>query len=278
MSLAVPVWLLVQEQLLGNGVPDCGSSTCFDDFNDEALFELFHLTKPCVAFIADSIRLRIKTATTGREELSVDAQVMVALNYYAHGVFSGVVLDMAGLSNQSERAHLIVDKLSGVIVGMSDQFMSFPETPEAKACVASKIKKISRIPNALGILAPAHFKIVQSPQEKSSVSDANGTDYTSVVSQVTCDSEGNLLSVEKFRLSNGSTFKPETWVLPSKEKEVEEGVKEPYRVIGRKNRDVGAITVVLLKYWGSKVRGHDRLPCSTRGFPPPSDVTLEGGI
>uniref|UniRef100_A0A8D3DG73 Putative nuclease HARBI1 n=1 Tax=Scophthalmus maximus TaxID=52904 RepID=A0A8D3DG73_SCOMX len=219
MAFALPVWLAVHEELLRHGEADCGTCSCFDEFDDEALFQLFHLSRPCVAFIADAVRGRLKTLPLDEPGLPADAMVMLALNYYAHGVNSAPVLQRVGLS-QADGAALVVGTVSGVVAAMSDEFISFPLSPGAKANVASKVEGLCGIPRVLGVLAPAHFKIRASPYEKNSFrSFVNTLGYTSVVSQIVCDSDGNVLSVD--RCCVGSTCEQEMWESSSEGKEME---------------------------------------------------------
>ncbi|CAJ1080952.1 putative nuclease HARBI1 [Xyrichtys novacula] len=230
MAYALPVWLAVQEELLGNDGADFESPSCFDDFDDEALFRLFHLDKPCIAFILDAARIRMKGAALKKTSMSVDEMVMVTLNYYAHGASSSTILQRVG---QVQTDCLpVINTVSGVIAGMSDQFISFPITHDSKKKVALKNKKYCGIPGVLGVLAAAHFRIRVSPYEDSFRSFVNSSGYTSVVSQLICDSDGNILSVEKCCL--GSMFDQKLWESSFKGREMEEEIHGPYSVIGGK--------------------------------------------
>ncbi|KAM8729573.1 putative nuclease HARBI1 [Acanthopagrus latus] len=232
MAFALPVWLAVQEALLGPDEEDLGTPSCFDDMDDETLFQMFHLTRPCIAFITDSVRIRMRKAAAKKPALSVDEMVMVALNYYAHGVASAAILQKVDLSQTDYTA--VIGTVSGVIAGMSDQFISFPLMQDAKSNVAFEIEKLCGIPNVLGVLAPAHFKIRASPYEKDSFrSFVNTLGHTSVVSQFICDSDGNILSVEKCCV--GSTLEQEMWESSFKGREMEEDLHGPYWVIGGKS-------------------------------------------
>lgn len=232
MAFAVPVWLAVQEELLAQNEADYGTSSCFDTFDDEALFQLFHLSRPCILFIADAVRIRMKDAAPKKSQLPVDEMVMVALNYYAHGVSTTAVLQKAGL-RQTDCPTTVVGTISGVIAGMSDVFISFPLTLDARTNVALKIEKFCEIPNVLGVLAPAHFKIRASPYEKDAFrSFINALGYTSVVSQIICDCDGNILSVEKCCV--GGTFEQEMWDSSFKGREMQEDLHSPFWLIGGK--------------------------------------------
>lgn len=230
MAFALPVWLAVQEELLAHDEEDNGAPSCFDDFDDEALTQIFHLTRPCLAFIRDTVHIRMKKFVLKRPALSVDAMLMVALNYYAHGLSSVAILQRVGLAQPDCPA--VISMVSGVIAGMSDQFISFPLLQEAKVNMALKMEKLCRIPNVLGVLAATHFKIRASPYEKYTFrSFVNTLGYTSVVSQVICDYDGNILSVEKCCV--GSTCEQEMWESSFKGRELEEDFHGPYWVIGK---------------------------------------------
>ncbi|XP_017274037.1 putative nuclease HARBI1 [Kryptolebias marmoratus] len=237
MAFAVPVWLAVQEELFGTGEPEeddlsSAAPSCFDSFTDEDLFEMFHLSRPCIAFITEAVRNRMKTAAFKRPAPSVDVMVMLALNFYAQGLFTPAVAWKTG-TQQPVSLTTVVNTMSGVIAGMSDVFISFPVTAEAKTRTASKTKELCGIPDVLGVLAPAHFKIRASPYDKSSFkSFINALGYTSVVSQVICDPESNILSVEKCCV--GRTYEQEMWESSFKGREVEEDVHGPFWLIGGK--------------------------------------------
>lgn len=232
MAFALPVWLAVQEELLLQEESDFGTRSCFDSLDDEALFDMFHLTRPCITFIVDAVRIRMKKYAMKRPVHSVDTMVMVALNYYAHGICSTAVLQRLGLNHANSPMN-IVSKVSGVIAGMSDQFISFPLCAEARSSVASKMERSCGIPDVLGVLAPAHFKIRVSPYERQTFkSFLNTQGYTSVVSQMIFDSDGNIMSVEK--CSVGSTCEQEMWDTSFKGRELEEDLHGPFWVIGGK--------------------------------------------
>lgn len=237
MAFAVPVWLAVQEELL-SGEPETvppGSSaaapSCFDGFTDDDLFKIFHLSRPCITFVADAVRNRVKTTDFKWPAPSVDEMMMLALNFYAQGMFTPSVALKLGTSHRVSLT-TVVNTMSGVIAGMSDVFISFPLTAEARTRTASKTEELCGIPGVLGALAPAHFKIRASPYDKSSFkSFISALGYTSVVSQVICDSEGNILSVEKCCV--GSTHEQDMWESSFKGRQVEDGAHGPFWFVGK---------------------------------------------
>ncbi|KAK5850760.1 hypothetical protein PBY51_001610 [Eleginops maclovinus] len=232
MAFALPLWLAVQKELLEQ---DQSDPTCFDQFDDGALFLVFHLTRPCIAFITDALRIGLKKNVSDKPELPADVMAMVALNYYAHGVSSPHLLHRVGQS-QTDWPN-IISTVSEVLAGMCDAFISFPLFHNARISVASRIEKFCGIPNALGVLAPAHFRIRASPYEKDTFrSFLNTLGYTSVVSQLICDSDGNILSVEKCCV--GSTYEEDMWDSSIKGKEIEDGLHGQFWVIGGKGYNI----------------------------------------
>lgn len=230
MATALPVWFALQEELLAQSeTANLDSPSCFDVFDDDNLFEFFHLSRPCIDFITDTIRVRMKKKVDIKKPmLPVDGLLMVTLNYYAHGSHSKTVLQALGVNHLECPA--IVSIVSGVIAGMSDQFITFPQNSDARADVASKMERLCGIPAVLGVLIGAHFRIRVSPYEDYFKSFVNSIGYTSVVSQIICDSDGNILSVEK--CCAGSTSEQEVWESSFKGKEIEDDVHGSYWVIG----------------------------------------------
>ncbi|XP_034050165.1 putative nuclease HARBI1 [Thalassophryne amazonica] len=225
MAFALPVWFAVQQELLVEDETDFSSPSVFDHFDDETLFQTFHLSRPCVTFILDSVRPRLNAHTP----LPADAMLMVALNYYAHGVSIVSVLQRVGLSQTECPA--VIGAVSEVIADMADVFISFPTSRESRTNVASKIQAFCGIPRVLGVLAPAHFKIRASPYEKDIFrSFVNSQGYTSVVTQIICDCDGNILSVEKCCV--GSTSEQEIWDASFKRKEMEQESGGSYWIAG----------------------------------------------
>lgn len=233
MAFALPVWLTVQEDLLESDEDSDGALSCFDEFDDDALEETFHLTRPCLDFIRNAVLVRMEKCTLKKLALSADVMLPVALNYYAHGDIS------AGILQRTMRIETdcpaIISAVSGVIAGMSDQFISFPLLHGARASVASKTEKMCGIPNVLGVLAPARFEVQVCLKEKDAfMSSAGAPGRASVVSQVICDLDGNILSVEKCCV--GSTSEQEMWESSFKGREVEKELHGPYWFIGKRSR------------------------------------------
>lgn len=208
-------------------------ASCFDDYDDDSLFGLFHLSRPCLVFITDTIRARIQDVPPNTPHLSADALVMVTLNYYAHGISSASLLTKLGLSHTHCPA--IISLVSATISEMTDKFVSFPATQEAKAIVASNFEAACGIPDVLGVLASPHFRVRVSPYDKEDYGTFfSPLGYTAVVSQIICDADGNILSVEKCEV--GSMSEQKMWESSTKGKEIAKGEYQDFWFIGESSR------------------------------------------
>ncbi|KAM4624375.1 putative nuclease HARBI1 [Polymixia lowei] len=228
MAFAPAVWFAAQHELIENGDED--PPTYFDNFDDDAWFETFHLTRPCIDFIVDIVRLHIKSnKQTIKAGQSVKGMVLNTLNYYAQGVLSVAMQEKLGV-HQLDYPDVICT-ISKVLADMTDQFISFPLSGDDRANVANKMEIFCGIPKVLGVLACAHFKIRACPYQKDSFrSFLNTLGYTSVMTQIICDCDGNIMSIEKCCV--GSTPEQEVWESSTKGKEMEEGIHGKYYLIG----------------------------------------------
>ncbi|XP_077594619.1 putative nuclease HARBI1 [Stigmatopora nigra] len=223
MSDPLAVRFAVQSELLGHGEEfDSESRRCFDHYNDSALFELFHLTRPCLEFVVDMMRVCMKKKMQ-LSPLSLDAMILVTLNFYARGFHSSSILKRFDLNTDCED---IVLSVSDVVAGLSEQFISFPQTHKAKVGIAHMVEDFCGIPNTLGLLIPAHFRLTDGARELC----VNSMGYTSVVSQMICDLDGNILSVEQ--CCAGSTRERDLWGTSLTGREIEEELYGRYWVVG----------------------------------------------
>ncbi|XP_019739111.1 putative nuclease HARBI1 [Hippocampus comes] len=228
MSDPLPVWFAVQAELLGHEEElDSQSRSCFDCYDDATLFELFHLTRACVEFVADIVRGRMKKFLL--TSLSLDAMIMTTLNFYARGSHSAALKKRFDLKTDCDD---VVFTVSEVVAAMSDQFISFPQTRKAKIDMAHMVEDFCGIPDVLGLLAPAHFKITQGPLDL----HFNSLGYASVVCQMICDLDGNILSVEQ--CCAGGTREQDLWGTSIRGREIEEELYGQYWVIGGDGYDL----------------------------------------
>ncbi|XP_077407730.1 putative nuclease HARBI1 [Vanacampus margaritifer] len=228
MSDPLPVWFAVQAELVGHDEEvDSQSRSCFDCYDDATLFEMFHLTRACLEFVADIVRIRMKKFLL--TSLSLDAMIMLTLNFYARGSHSAALRNRFDLKTNCDD---IVITVSEVLAGLSDQFITLPLTRRAKIDMAHMVEDFCGIPDVLGLLAPAHFKITEGPLELY----VNSLGFTSVVCQIICDLDGNILSVEQ--CCAGGTHEQDLWGTSFRGREIEEELYGRYWVIGGEGYDL----------------------------------------
>ncbi|XP_010903012.1 putative nuclease HARBI1 isoform X2 [Esox lucius] len=211
MAFAPAVWLAAQaeiyeddEETESNTFPE-PQKRYLDDYDDDSLFDRFHLTRPCITFITDCVRLRMKAT---REQINgpcVDEIVIAALDYYANGILSSKVVDLIQMDHQE--IHEVINKVSKVLSGMVKEFITFPANGEERANVAHEIKKICGIPTSVGLVGCMHVKVRPPQHDKDAF--RNTMDNHTVMTQVICDCEGNFMSVENCCV--GSTPEQTIW-------------------------------------------------------------------
>ncbi|KAM9773773.1 putative nuclease HARBI1 isoform 1-T1 [Syngnathus typhle] len=202
--------------------------SCFDCYDDASLFKLFHLTRACIEFVADIVRVRNKKFLF--TPVSLDAMIMITLNFYAHGSYSTALKKRFNV--QSDCCDDIVFTVSEVVAGLSDQFISFPQTRKAKIDMSQMVADSCGIPDVLGLLAPAHFRIAEGALGLY----VNSLGYPSVVCQMICDLDGNILSVEQCRA--GGTHEQDLWGTSFRGREIEEELYGQYWIIGGEGYDL----------------------------------------
>ncbi|XP_062330238.1 putative nuclease HARBI1 [Osmerus eperlanus] len=206
MAFAPAVWLAVQEELCGDNSSETKPENYFDDFEDEELFQMFHLTRPCINFITDYVSHQMtKTHDTKQTSHSPCGMVMTALDYYANGIVSTKVQNKVGL-NPLETPEVIYI-VSKVLSGMVSDFVTFPRTRDSRANVANDIKNFCGMPNVLGVVACLHARV--RPAHLQPELFRNTLGFLSVMIQIICDCEGNILSVEECCV--GSTPQQNIW-------------------------------------------------------------------
>ncbi|KAI4887856.1 hypothetical protein NFI96_001663 [Prochilodus magdalenae] len=223
MAFAGAVWLAVQENLyrgitsgpVHNRCNDSSSSGdiskesrgCLDGYDDYFLSQCFHLSRPCLTFILDFIKARLKKDVFRpvNDTASIEAMTLATLYFYANGFLPIKITDMLGLEHTT--ASEAVNIISKVLADISPSFITFPSSYNDRMGVAQGFKNISGIPNVVGVLGCLHIKVTPSPAEESLFLNTLG--YHSVMVQMISDVDGNLLSIEK--CCPGGTLEQAVW-------------------------------------------------------------------
>lgn len=230
MSYAGAVWLAVQEDLYrgvfvkagAEGESSSKSSVCrgtehitqhtlshLDHFDDYFLSQCFNFTRPCLHFIVDCVKARMKNDVfrPSSDVTSVEAMTLAAVYFYAHGFLSRKITD--ALCLDPARASDAVNIVSKVLEDMSRDFITFPGTYDDRMGVAQGFKYASGIPNVVGVLGCLHVPVNPCPAEHHLF--LNTKAYHSVMLQIISDVDGNLLSVEQ--CCPGGTREQAVWEM-----------------------------------------------------------------
>ncbi|KAJ8284514.1 hypothetical protein COCON_G00033640 [Conger conger] len=203
MSYASAVWLASFWEL--DDETDSSSGSCLDYFDDDFLFKHFHFTRSAVCFIIDYVGAQLERAKYCSNELSSDVMVLAALCVYANGFLPNEIADMIGISQPS--ASRAVNMVSRILSDKAEEFITFPNSYNDRVLVAQEIQRFGGIPNGVGVLGCMHVRIIPTPEEETFF--LNSFDYHSIMFQIICDSQGNLLSVES--QWPGSTSEQSIW-------------------------------------------------------------------
>ncbi|KAF7691850.1 putative nuclease HARBI1 [Silurus meridionalis] len=227
MSYAGAVWLAVQEDLYraeSSTLPpppvSRSSSACrgterlshespsrLDLFDDHFLSQCFHFTRQCLTFIVDCVKARMKKDVfrPSSDAASVEAMTLATLYFYAHGFLPKKITDALGLEHAN--ASDAVNTVSKVLEDMRSDFITFPATYDDRMGVAQGFKRLSGIPDVVGLLGFLHVNVTPSPAEESLFLTTRG-DH-SVMVQIISDVDGNLLSVQQ--CCPGGTHEQVVW-------------------------------------------------------------------
>ncbi|XP_062842055.1 putative nuclease HARBI1 [Trichomycterus rosablanca] len=228
MAYAGAVWLAVQNDLYRSGIrtpkapkppqnkpdlnpPDTINTNTGIDFlnrfDDYFLLQCFHFTRPCLNFITDYIQTRVKKEVfkPTNDSTSIESQTLATLYFYAHGSLPRRITDMLGM--EPTETTDAVNLVSRVLEDMCSDFITFPASFDDRMGVAQGFERITCIPNVVGLLCWLHVKVTPSQAEKDFFLNTLG--YYSVMVQVICDVDGNLLSVEQ--CYPGGTVEQQVW-------------------------------------------------------------------
>ncbi|KAI1896983.1 hypothetical protein AGOR_G00100530 [Albula goreensis] len=203
MSYAAAVWFAALDEF--EEKIDSIQNNCLDKFDDDFLFKHFHLTRLAIGFIIDYVGTHLERVTQRPIELPVDTLVLAALCVFAKGVLPNEIADMIGINHSAVTG--AVKTVSRLLSDKAEEFITFPNSYNDRLLVAQETQRFCGIPNVVGVLGCMHVRINPAPEEE--LFFLNSMDYHSIMFQMICDSQGNLLSVES--QWPGSTSQQNIW-------------------------------------------------------------------
>ncbi|KAG0440228.1 hypothetical protein HPB47_016365 [Ixodes persulcatus] len=105
-----------------------------DTIADHHLERYYRLPRPAVQRLCDALAPALRRPTARSHSLPVDAQVLLALRFYASGSFQSVVGDVANMSQTS--ASRIINTVSGALCELAKSRIKFPLTSRAALLTA----------------------------------------------------------------------------------------------------------------------------------------------
>ncbi|KAJ8341755.1 hypothetical protein SKAU_G00340460 [Synaphobranchus kaupii] len=204
MSCASAVWFAVMEEF--DEETDSISSSYLESFDDDFLFKHFHFSRSAIGFIIDYVGTQMERAKYWSDDISIDVMVLTALCVYANGFLPNEMADMLGISQKF--ASRAVHTVSRVLSEKAGEFITFPNSYNDRVLVAQEIQRFCGIPNVVGVLGCMHVRIKPTPEEED-IFFLNSLEHHSIMFQMICDSQGNLLSVENHW--PGSTSEQSIW-------------------------------------------------------------------
>ncbi|KAG0419614.1 hypothetical protein HPB47_003973 [Ixodes persulcatus] len=100
-----------------------------DTIADNHLARYYRLPRPAMERLCAALAPALRRPTARNCALPVDAQVLLALRFYASGSFQSVVGDVANMSQTS--ASRIINSVSSALCNFAEKGIKFPVTPQA---------------------------------------------------------------------------------------------------------------------------------------------------
>ncbi|KAG0423976.1 hypothetical protein HPB47_000273 [Ixodes persulcatus] len=100
-----------------------------DTIADNHLARYYRLPRPAMERLCEALAPALRRPTARNCALPVDAQVLLALRFYASGSFQSVVGDVANMSQTS--ASRIINSVSSALCNFAEEGIKFPVTPQA---------------------------------------------------------------------------------------------------------------------------------------------------
>lgn len=123
-------------------------------YDDYEFKRRFRLSKPAVYKLIQIVQSKLPVVVSRPTKIPVEIEVLVALRFYAAGIFQIVDGDLNNISQPA--ISNIVKKISEVIAGMSTEYINFPSIEEQPA-VKQKFYEIAGFPKVIGAIDGVHI-------------------------------------------------------------------------------------------------------------------------
>lgn len=137
-----------------------------DNYSDEQFRERFRFGKIGFLKLVEYLKSDLEPRSNRRCNYSPEAQLLVALRFYANGSAQLMVGDTFAENASQSAVSKIISKASLVLASKADSVITFPSTTEEISAVKSGFYKLYGMPGVLGCVDGTHIPIVPTAKFK----------------------------------------------------------------------------------------------------------------
>ncbi|XP_060855453.1 putative nuclease HARBI1 [Metopolophium dirhodum] len=160
-------------------------SNPFTEYDDTDFKQRFRLSKTMFIELLDMVQDHLCQNTQCSMSLSPILQLLIALRYYATGVFQAVLGDHIRIHKST--VCRIVKKVSTCIASLKPKYIQMPKTEADRKVVYEDFYKMRQCPKVIGAIDCTHIRI-QSPNKNIGERFRNRKGYFSINVQAVCNS------------------------------------------------------------------------------------------
>jgi hypothetical protein len=155
-----------------------------DNLPEEDIFKSCRMSRAALLVLRDIVGPELERETHRNKSLSVDIQLLTALEFYSSGAFQWAIGNGTGLTQPS--VSRCIDAVTDAICRNAPRFIRFPSTREEILREKQQFRQTAGFPSVIGCVDGTHVPI-KSPGDNMTFMNRKG--YSSINVQVVCDSK-----------------------------------------------------------------------------------------
>lgn len=133
---------------------------------EEQFIDLFRLNKDQTRFLIQNITPHMHNSSRYHAVHPI-TRIFVALSFYATGTYQRVIGQSFQLSVSQQSTSRCIHEVSNLIIEhLSDQFIKFPQTLDAKNIIKEAFMRHTRFPGVIGAIDCTHIAIIKPVHEE----------------------------------------------------------------------------------------------------------------
>ena len=164
-----------------------------DDYSDKRMHKYYRFTRNGVMRVIDMLVPHLQNQTARSHAIDPRLQVFVALRFYATGDFYSSVSAHHGISDSS--VCRIVNRVTDVLVGMKEEYVKWPTTPEEVTDSQLGFFQLCGFPRVVGALDCTHVPLDCAPLGPAEHCYINRKGWHSINVQLICTSDYKITNV-----------------------------------------------------------------------------------